>query len=120
MIGVNTAIYSPSGGSIGIAFAIPASTVKAVVAQLKERGYVDRGWIGVQVQPVTKKIADSLGMKEAEGALVSGAERNSPADKAGLKPGDVITSVDGAKIKDARDLARHVGALTPNTETTIE
>src|SRR5215468_7231709 len=106
VIGVNTAIYSPSGGSVGIAFDIPATTVKPVVAQLKERGYIERGWIGVQVQPVTKEIAESLGMKDTEGALVSGTQADSPATKAGLKAGDVITTLNGSKVKDSRDLAR--------------
>jgi serine protease Do len=120
VIGVNTAIYSPSGGSIGIAFDIPASAVKPVITQLKERGYVERGWIGVQVQPVTKEIADSLGMKDAEGALVSGADSNSPAARAGLKAGDVITSINGVKIKDARELARRIGGFAPKTAVTLE
>jgi serine protease Do len=120
VIGVNTAIYSPSGGSVGIAFDIPASTVKPVIAQLKDRGYVERGWIGVHVQPVTKEVAESLGMKEAEGALVSGAEPGSPAAKAGLKPGDVITAIDGAKLKDARELARRIGGFAPNTAVTLD
>ena len=120
VIGVNTAIYSPSGGSIGIAFDIPASAVQPVISQLKERGYVERGWIGVQVQPVTKEIADSLGMKDAEGALVSGADSNSPAAKAGLKAGDVITSINGVKIKDARELARRIGGFAPKTAVTLE
>jgi serine protease Do len=115
VIGVNTAIYSPSGGSVGIAFAIPANTVKLVMAQLKERGYVERGWIGVQVQPVTRAIADSLGLKEAEGALVSGVQPNSPAAKAGLRTGDVVTAINGAGIKDSRELARQVAGIAPNT-----
>src|SRR5262245_52012991 len=119
VIGVNTAIYSPSGGSVGIAFDIPATTVKPVIAQLKERGYVERGWIGVQVQPVTKEIADSLGMKEAEGALVSSAAPDSPAAKAGLKVGDVITTLNGSKVKDARDLARQVAGMAPNSPVEI-
>ena len=95
VIGVNTAIFSPSGGSVGIGFAIPATTVTAVVAQLKERGFVERGYIGVTVQPVTKDIADGLGLKESEGALVSGVQPNSPATKAGIKVGDVINAIDG-------------------------
>jgi serine protease Do len=115
VIGVNTAIYSPSGGSVGIAFAIPANTVQLVMAQLKERGYVERGWIGVQVQPVTRAIADSLGLKEAEGALVSGVQPNSPAAKAGLRTGDVVTAINGAGIKDSRELARQVAGIAPNT-----
>src|SRR5204863_3887341 len=84
VIGVNTAIFSPSGGSVGIAFAIPSETVKTVVAQLKERGSVTRGWIGVQIQPVTRDIADSIGLKAAEGALVAEPQANSPAAKAGI------------------------------------
>lgn len=120
VIGVNTAIYSPSGGSVGIAFAIPARTVNAVVGQLKQRGYVERGWIGVQIQPVTKEVADSLGMTEPEGALVSGTQTNSPAAQAGLKPGDVVIAINGNKIKDARDLARQVAAMVPNTNVKID
>jgi serine protease Do len=115
VIGVNTAIFSPSGGSVGIAFAIPADTVKSVVSQLREHGSVTRGWIGVQIQPVTADIADSLGLKKAEGALVAEPQANSPAAKAGIAAGDVITAVDGQEVKDARDLARKIGALAPKT-----
>jgi serine protease Do len=115
VIGVNTAIFSPSGGSVGIAFAIPAETVKAVVAQLKDRGSVTRGWIGVQIQPVTADIADSLGLKLAEGALVAEPQSGSPAANAGIKSGDVILSVDGEKVKDARALARRISSLVPGT-----
>jgi serine protease Do len=114
VIGVNTAIYSPSGGNVGIAFAIPADTVKQVVAQLKENGHVTRGWIGVQIQPVTGDIADSIGLKEAKGALVANPQNDGPADKAGIKSGDVIVSVNGEDVKDARDLAKKIGGLAPN------
>jgi serine protease Do len=113
VMGVNTAIYSPSGGSVGIAFSIPASTVKNVIAQLKDKGSVSRGWIGVQIQPVTSDIADSLGMKKAEGALVAEPQANGPAAKAGIESGDVITAVNGESVKDARELARTIGALAP-------
>src|SRR6478609_8475687 len=113
VMGVNTAIYSPSGGSVGIAFSIPAATVKSVVAQLKDKGSVSRGWIGVQIQPVTSDIADSLGMKKAEGALVAEPQVNGPAAKAGIESGDVITSVNGEAVKDARELARTIGGLAP-------
>src|SRR5437879_6879728 len=113
VMGVNTAIYSPSGGSVGIAFSIPASTVKTVVAQLKDKGSVSRGWIGVQIQPVTSDIADSLGMKKAEGALVAEPQANGPAAKAGIESGDVITSVNGESVKDARELARTIGGMAP-------
>ncbi len=113
VIGVNTAIYSPSGGSVGIAFSIPAPTVKSVVAQLKDKGSVSRGWIGVQIQPVTADIADSLGLKKAEGALVAEPQANGPAAKAGIESGDVITAVNGETVKDARELARTIGGLAP-------
>ena len=119
VIGVNTAIFSPSGGSVGIAFAIPADTVDSVVAQLKEHGSVTRGWIGVQIQPVTPDIADSLGLKKAEGALVAEPQANSPAQKAGIEAGDVITSVDGKEVKDARDLAKKIGAMAPKSSVKL-
>ena len=119
VIGVNTAIFSPSGGSVGIAFAIPADTVNSVVAQLKEHGTVTRGWIGVQIQPVTQDIADSLGLKKAEGALVAEPQANSPAQKAGIEAGDVITSVDGKEVKDARDLAKKIGAMAPKASVKL-
>src|SRR5271156_5160852 len=113
VVGVNTAIYSPSGGSVGIAFSIPAPTVRNVIAQLKDKGAVSRGWIGVQIQPVTQDIADSLGLKKTEGALVSEPQANGPAAKAGIESGDVITSVNGEAVKDARELARTIGSLAP-------
>src|SRR6266478_3840215 len=115
VVGVNTAIYSPSGGSVGIAFSIPAATVKSVIAQLKDKGAVSRGWIGVQIQPVTADIADSLGLKKAEGALVAEPQANGPAAKAGIESGDVITSVNGEAVKDARELARTIGGISPGT-----
>jgi serine protease Do len=115
VIGVNTAIFSPSGGNVGIAFDIPAETVKTVVAQLRDHGSVTRGWIGVQIQPVTADIADSLGMKNARGALVAEPQSGSPADKAGIKSGDVIVSVNGEAIEDARNLARRISSLSPGT-----
>ena len=115
VVGVNTAIYSPSGGSVGIAFSIPASTVKSIVAQLKDKGSVSRGWIGVQIQRVTPEIADSLGLKKAEGALVAEPQNNGPAAKAGIESGDVITAVNGDAVKDERELARTIGGLPPGT-----
>jgi serine protease Do len=115
VVGVNTAIYSPSGGSVGIAFSIPAPTVKSVVAQLKASGTVSRGWIGVQTQPVTQDIADSMGLKQAEGALVADPQKDGPAAKAGIESGDVITAVNGQSIKDARELARVIGGFVPGS-----
>ena len=119
VIGVNTAIFSPSGGSVGIAFAIPADTVKKVVSQLKEKGSVTRGWIGVQIQSVTPEIADSLGLKSVQGALVAEPQSGGPAAKAGIEAGDVITSVNGAAIKDARELARQIGGMPPGTSVKL-
>jgi serine protease Do len=119
VIGVNTAIFSPSGGSVGIAFAIPANTVKSVISQLKEHGMVTRGWIGVQIQPVTKDIAEGLNLKKAEGALVAEPQSNSPAEKAGIKAGDVIASVNGEPVKDARDLAKKIGAMSPGAKVDL-
>jgi serine protease Do len=119
VIGVNTAIFSPSGGSVGIAFDIPSETVKSVVAQLKDKGVVSRGWIGVQIQPVTADIAENLGMKGSEGALVAEPQAGSPAAKAGIESGDVITAVNGHAVKDARDLARQIGAMAPGTEAKL-
>ena len=115
VIGVNTAIFSPSGGSVGIAFAIPADTVKSVVAQLKDKGSVTRGWIGVQIQPVTPEIADSLGLKKPAGALVAEPQKDGPAVKAGVQSGDVIATVNGSPVADARDLARKIAGMAPGT-----
>jgi serine protease Do len=113
VVGVNTAIFSPSGGSVGIGFAIASDVVKNVVQQLKDNGSVTRGWIGVQIQNVTADLADDLGLKEQTGALVAAAQKDSPAAAAGVKSGDVITSVDGETVADPHDLARRIAALGP-------
>jgi len=120
VIGVNTAIFSPSGGSVGIGFDIPADTAKMVVAQLKEKGHVTRGWLGVQIQPVTADIADSLGLKKAAGAMVDEPQSGSPAAKAGIESGDVITAVNGTQVKDARDLARTIGTMVPDSSVKLD
>ena len=120
VVGVNTAIYSPSGGSVGIAFSIPASTVKSVVAQLKDKGSVSRGWIGVQIQPVTQDIADGMGLKQAEGALVADPQKDGPAAKAGVEAGDVITAANGQPVKDARELARIIGGFAPGSTVKLD
>ena len=119
VIGVNTAIYSPSGGSIGIGFAIPTEVAKDVVAALKEKGSVSRGWIGVQIQSVTQDIADSLGLKSTKGALVAQPQKGAPAEAAGLKAGDIITAVDGEKIDGPRELARKIAALGPGKSVEV-
>jgi serine protease Do len=119
VIGVNMMIFSPSGGSIGIAFAIPADTVRTVIPQLRDKGAVTRGWLGVQVQTVTADIADVLGLKEAQGALVAGAQAESPAERAGLASGDIIVSVNATPIKDARELTKRISSTVPGTTVEI-
>lgn len=115
VIGVNTAIYSPSGGSVGIGFAVPSNTAKNVVEQLREKGHVTRGWLGVAIQGITPNIARSLGLDpdHPAGALVSSVTPNSPAAKAGVKQGDVITAAAGRPIKSVHDLPRLVAATPP-------
>ncbi|GGF53350.1 serine peptidase [Azorhizobium oxalatiphilum] len=119
VIGMNTAIVSPSGGNVGIAFAIPSETVKTVVDQLRSSGSVARGYIGVQIQPVTDDLASGLGLNTAEGALVAQVQSDTPGAKAGLKSGDVVTKVNGEAIKDARDLSRKIGMMKPGTSVAL-
>jgi serine protease Do len=119
VVGVTTAIFSPSGGSVGIGFAIPAETAKSVVNQLKDHGEVTRGWIGVQIQPVTEEIASSLGLHKAEGALVDEPQPDGPASRAGIRSGDVIQSVNGDLVKDSRDLAKRIAGLPPGQTATL-
>ena len=108
VIGINTAIFSPSGGSIGIGFAIPSAQARTVIDQLRKYGRTRRGWLGVRIQTVTDQIAESLAMGRARGALVAGVTDNGPADKAGIKSGDVIVAFDGQDIDEMRDLPRLV------------
>jgi serine protease Do len=119
VVGVNTAIYSPSGGSVGIGFAIPAATVEQIVEDLKDDGNVTRGWLGVQIQGVNADIADSLGLKDAKGALVTEPQADGPAVAAGIKSGDTITAVDGKAVNDPRDLARRIAGYAPDTDVKI-
>ena len=119
VIGMNTAIVSPSGGNVGIAFAIPSETVKTVVNQLRESGTVARGYIGVQIQPVTDDLASGLGLTATQGALVAQVQADAPAAKAGLKSGDVITKVNGDAVKDARDLSRRIGMMKPGSTVAL-
>jgi serine protease Do len=112
VVGVNTAIISPSGGSIGIGFAVPSKTVVGVIDQLREFGETRRGWLGVRIQPVTPEIAESLSIKPARGALIAGLDDKGPAKPAGIEPGDVIVTFDGQDIKEMRDLPKIV-ADTP-------
>lgn len=119
VVGVNTAIYSPSGGSIGIGFAIPATVARSVIDALREHGRVDRGFIGVQIQAITPELADSMQLKTNKGALVADAQPNTPAAKAGLRSGDVIIAVNGEPIDAARELSRKIAALGPEKKVEI-
>lgn len=119
VVGINTAIFSPSGGNVGIAFAIPASTAEQVIADLRDDGNVERGWLGVSIQPVTDDIAESLGMADDEGAIVADTQADTPAMKAGIAAGDVIVSVDGEKIASPKELSRKIAGLAPGTDTEI-
>ncbi|PBB65225.1 serine protease [Mesorhizobium sp. WSM4312] len=119
VVGINTAIFSPSGGSVGIAFDIPASTAKQVVQDLMKNGSVQRGWLGVEIQPVTKDIGESLGLKSGKGALVSSAQDAGPGKKAGITAGDVITQVDGKDVASPKELARMIGAYAPGKSVDV-
>ncbi len=119
VVGVNTAIYSPSGGSVGIGFAIPSEVAKDVIDALRTKGTVARGYIGVQIQPVTQEIAESLGLKSTSGALVAQAQPNTPAASAGIASGDVITGVNGEKVEGPRELSRKIAALGPDAKVDL-
>jgi len=113
LVGINTAIYSQSGGSMGIGFAIPISLAKNVMEQIIKSGSVTRGWIGVEVQEMTPELAESFGVKADQGALIAGVMRGSPADKASVRPGDVLTHVGGKPIRDAQGMLELIAALAP-------
>ena len=119
VIGVNTAIYSPSGGNVGIAFAIPSKLAKKVVDQLKSGGKVSRGWLGVTIQDVSDDIGESLGMKEAKGALITKIMDDGPSANTELKVRDVVVEVNGEKVGNSRDLARKVAELPPATDAQL-
>ncbi|WP_192913812.1 Do family serine endopeptidase [Roseibium sediminis] len=119
VIGVNAAIFSPSGGNVGIAFAIPASTATDVIMDLENGGKVSRGWLGVQIQGVNEDIAESLNLKEARGAIVSEVQPGSPAADAGLRSGDTILAVEGNEVKGPRDLSKMIAAFDPDTKVDI-
>ena len=120
VIGINTAIFSPSGGSVGLGFAIPSSLAEPVVAQLKTNGRVERGLLGVQIQPVTEELAQSVALGSEKGALVAEVTPDSPALAAGIKSGDVIKSVDGKNIETIRDLTRMISAVKPGTSVKLD
>lgn len=118
VIGVNTAIYSPTGGSVGVGFAVPSNVVSRIVADLRDDGRVDRGWLGVRIQPVTDSIAAAMGLSGTNGALVSGVEASGPAASS-LQSGDVILTFNGQQVKRSRDLPRIVGQTQPNTAVPV-
>lgn len=120
VIGVNTAIFSPSGGNVGIAFAVPAKTAAEVIAQLKKSGTVSRGWLGVKIQNIDEDTAASLGLPQARGALVSDVTANGPAAGAGLKARDAILAVNGERIEDSRDLARKIAGFAPDSTVDVK
>ena len=120
VVGVNTAIYSPSGGNVGIAFAIPSKTAAEVVTQLKSGGSVSRGWLGVKIQNIDEDTAASLGLNEPKGALVTEVTSPGPAAEAGIRNGDAILAVNGSKVADSRDLARQIAAFQPNSKVDVQ
>jgi serine protease Do len=120
VIGINTAIYSPNGGSVGIGFAVPSNVAKPIVAQLEEHGKVSRGWLGVQIQEVTPAIAASLGLHGEQGALVAVVTPGSPGAKGGIKQGDVILSFNGSEVSHLRDLPRLVAGTAPDAGATMK
>jgi serine protease Do len=119
VVGVNTAIFSPSGGNVGIAFAIPSDMAQRIIADLKDDGVVVRGWLGVQIQPVTRDIADSLRLDDASGALVAETQSGSPAEKAGIATGDTILAVNGKMVDGPRGLALMISQMAPGTKATL-
>jgi len=119
VIGVNTLIISPSGGSIGIGFAVPSKTVAGVVDSLRQFGELRRGWLGVRIQTVTDEIAESLNIKPARGALIAGVEDKGPAKPAGIEPGDVVIKFDGKDIKEPKDLSRVVADTAVGKEVDV-
>jgi len=120
VVGVNTAIFSPNGGNIGIGFAIPAAQVQPIVDELLAKGHIERGWLGVNVQEVTDELASGLGLDAARGALVASVVADSPAAQAGVMAGDVIVGLDGRPMEDVRELVRTVGESDPGDAVELE
>ena len=120
VVGINSQIYSRSGGSMGLSFAIPIDVAMDISSQIKAGGKISRGWLGVSIQEITKDLADSFGMKNTNGALVAGVEKNGPADKGGLDAGDVILKFDGKAINSSSDLPRAVGGVKPGKTVNVE
>ncbi|BCL77213.1 DegQ protease [Jeongeupia sp. HS-3] len=119
LVGINTAIYSRSGGSLGIGFAIPATTVRQVMDEIIKTGSVTRGWLGIEAQDVTPELAASFKLADAHGALIAGVVRTGPADAAGMRPGDILLSIAGNPVKDSSDMLNQIAGLKPDTEVPI-
>ena len=119
LLGINSAIYSRSGGSLGIGFAIPVNTVKSVMESIITHGRVIRGWIGVEPQEITPELAESFGLKQNTGALIAGVVRNGPSDRAGIKPGDILTAVEGTRVNDKTAMMNLIAQLTPNKKAQL-
>lgn len=119
LLGINTAIYSRSGGSLGIGFAIPASTVKTVMESIIQTGQVTRGWIGVELQEITPELAESFGLKKSSGAIIAGVIRGGPADSAGIRPGDILLSVEGKPVNNTTDLLNLIAQLEPGKQASL-
>jgi serine protease DegQ len=120
LVGINSAIYSRSGGSMGIGFAIPATLARQVMDQIASQGNVTRGWIGIEAQDITPELAESFKLQVAEGALIAGVLKNSPAEKAGLRAGDILLTIDSKPITDTSNMLNLIAALTPNQKATFK
>ena len=117
LLGINSAIYSQTGGSVGIGFAIPVTTAKAVLDEIVAHGQVVRGWIGIESQDITPELADSFGLDRKSGAIIAGVVRGGPADKAGMLPGDILSGVDGKKVASTTDMLNLIAQLAPGGKT---
>ena len=120
LLGINSAIYSQTGGSVGIGFAIPVSTAKSVMEAIIKHGQVVRGWIGIETQDITPELADSFGLAQQDGTIIAGVVRNGPADKAGIRPGDILVSVDGKKVANTNEMLNLIAQLTPGARSTMK